>query len=552
MKNRSKFSLILSLLKMARPLVGVLLITVTAGVLGFLASIGISYLAGLGLLIYLGELEESYSKIFYLAITFAVLRGILRYFEQYSGHYLAFKVLAMIRDKVFTALRKLAPAKLECKEKGNLIAIITSDIELLEVFFAHTIAPVLIALITGLIVLSFAYYYSPISSLIIFVGYLFVAFFIPKYITRLGEKDGEEFRKGFGKLSSFVMESLKGIRESMQFSSCKERMEGLERLTEKTEAINKRLKYYEELTKALCDLVIMLTALLVFFVNLYLYDKDQARLSAIIMPLILSLSSFGPLIAISNLSNNLLQTFSSGHRVLDLLEEKPIVEENIDGQDLTYGNIDIDKLNFSYGQKKILDDINMKIDKNKVYGILGQSGCGKSTLLKLIMRFWKADSGRIKIGDKDIEEVKTKDLRSLESYVTQETFLFKGTIAENISIAKEGASMDEIIGAAKKASIHDFISKLPDGYQTQIGEISSSLSAGEKQRLSMARAFLHGGPIMLLDEPTSNLDSLNEAVILKSIREESVGKTVILVSHRKSTLGVSDRIYSFKDKKYID
>ena len=532
MNKRSNFSLVMNLLGIAKPLAPVLIITVVLGVIGFLVSIAITFLGGIGLLMFLDEIPQNYKAVFIGVILLAVSRGALRYGEQYTGHYLAFRVLAIIRDRIYTALRRLSPAKLEGKDKGNLIAIITTDIELLEVFFAHTIAPVCIAFITSAIILATVWQYNHESALIILIGYIITAIVIPKLITKLGEKDGKEFRAGFGELSSYVMESLKGIRESMQYDATAKRMQGMEKLTENIEGTNERLKKYEELTKALCDLTIISVGVAVFFYTMSIYVKGVGNLSSVIIPTILALSSFGPVVTLSNLSNNLLQTFSSGHRVLDLLEEEPQVQENETGTIAKYSDITVKNIDFAYDNKQIF--------KNK-------SGSGKSTLLKLIMRFWDVNNGQIYIENANVKDIQTRSLRDIQGYVTQETMLFKGTIADNIKIAKENATIEEVIEAAKKASIHEFIEDLPEKYDTQIDEAINSLSAGEKQRISMARAFLHDAPILLLDEPTSNLDSLNEAVILKTIQKESKNKTVILVSHRKSTLAVADNIFAIPE-----
>jgi len=520
--------------------------TIIMGVIGFICSTGIPVLGGVGLLIYLGEIQNiTYSQVFGIAVAFAVLRGILRYAEQYSGHYIAFRVLAIIRDRIFTVLRKLAPAKLEGKDKGNLITLITTDIELLEVFFAHTIAPVCIAFFMAIITLSIVGHYSIVAMIILLAGYLATSIFIPRLITRLGEESGKKFRGDFANLTSYVLESLKGIRESMQYDNTKERIDKMQDMTAKLEGTNEELKKYEELTRALSDLTVIATGVIIFLYTAHQSHTNGASLESVIIPTTLALSSFGPFIALSNLSNNLLQTFSSGQRVIALLEEEPQVEEIYTGKDAVYEDVKLENVDFSYEEKSIFKDMSMDFNKNKIYGILGRSGCGKSTMLKLIMRFWDVNSGSVKIGDEDVRNINTKSLRNIQSYVTQETMLFQGSIAENIKIAKNYATDEEVIEAAKKASIHEFIDKLPEKYDTPIGEAMNQLSAGEKQRISMARAFLHGAPILLLDEPTSNLDSLNEAVILKTIKKESQDKTVIVVSHRKSTLSITKDILKF-------
>ena len=280
-----------------------------------------------------------------------------------------------------------------------------------------------------------------------------------------------------------------------------------------------------------------------------LYLNGRIELSGMLLAFVAMMSSFGPVVALSSLSNQLFQTIASGNRVLDLLEEEPVAEEITDGAAGRYDGAQLAHVSFSYGREKILDQVDLTIPKNTILGIHGKSGSGKSTILKLLMRFWETDRGEIRIGGENINRINTASLRGMESYVTQETYLFHDTLAENIGIAKEGASREEIMEAAKKASIHDFIMSLPNGYDTNAGELGSHLSGGEKQRLGVARAFLHDAPFILLDEPTSNLDSLNEAALLKALKEERKGKTIILVSHRRSTMNIADEMVEMESER---
>ena len=299
-------------------------------------------------------------------------------------------------------------------------------------------------------------------------------------------------------------------------------------------------------------MVILLASFGMLALTLGLYQKEMLDIEGVIVCTVAMMGSFGPVVALASLSNNLNQTLASGERVLSLLEEAPVVEEIPDGEGKT-AVVDSNNMaysaearhvTFSYdGQQNILDDYSAEFAPGKITGIHGPSGCGKSTLLKLLMRFWKTDKGDVMVAGRNVDEIPTTALRDMESYVTQETHLFHDSIAANIAIGKLGASMDEIVEAAKKASIHEFITSLPQGYDTQVGELGDTLSGGEKQRIGIARAFLHDSPIILMDEPTSNLDSLNEGIILRSLSEEAEEKTVILVSHRASTMSVCDVVY---------
>ena len=542
--NRNGLKVMYKLIGLVLPLVHVMIAAITMGVIGFLTAIFIIVLGGVGLLNILGFATAlSLKQVIIGIVICAVLRGILRYAEQGSNHYIAFKLLALIRHKVFIKLRKLAPAKLEGKDKGNLISIITTDTELLEVFYAHTISPIIIAFITSVIMTIFIGSYNIFLGAIALVAYFIVGVIIPVWSSNQGDETGQQYRDELGDLNSYFLSSIRGINDIIQYGVGKERLDEINRRTDELETKQKFLLKQEGSNRAVTDTAILLCSMVMLFAGCILYNKGQVDFTQVIIPLIALMSSFGPVVAISNLSNNLFHTIAAGNRVLDLLEEEPAVEE-VKGNDVTeFADMKLKNVSFSYDEEVILEDFNMDIKQNKIIGIYGKSGCGKSTLLKLLMRFWEVNNGAITIGGKNINEINTSDLRKMQSFVTQDTYLFNDTIANNIGIAKENATMEEIIAAAKKASIHDFIMSLPNGYDSKVGELGGNLSGGEKQRIGIARAFLHDSPMLLLDEPTSNLDSLNEGIILKSLKEESQGRTVVLVSHRESTMGIADEVY---------
>ena len=480
----------------------------------------------------------------------AVARGILHYGEQYCNHYIAFRILAIIRHKVFAVLRKLCPAKLEGKEKGNLIAIITSDIELLEVFFAHTISPIAIAFITSLIMVIFIWYQHPIAGIISLLAYITVGIALPLWNGSRSADAGMNFRNNVGELNNFVINSMYGVDEILQYNQGEVRLNEMDSKSLELSDNQRKLSFFEGSQRAATNIVIQLFSWLMFFYMLMLYKNESIGFSQMLIATLAMMSSFGPTVALSSLSNNLNQTLACGERVLSLLEEEPTVEE-VSGKEATsFEGADVDNVNFSYAEEIILDNVSLDIKKGKVLGIHGVSGSGKSTLLKLLMRFWDVNTGEIHISGKNIKNVNTEDLRKMIGYVTQETVIFQGTIADNIRVSKQDASLEEIYNAAKKASIHDFISSLPNGYDTNVGELGDSLSDGEKQRIGLARAFLHDGDFLLLDEPTSNLDVLNEGIILKSLSEESAGKTIVLVSHRKSTMSLVDETYEMANGRF--
>lgn len=549
-KRRSGLNITFRLLGLVKPLMGIMFLAIFMGTLGFLTAIFIPVFGAFALVDVLGvNTILSLKTITISVLIFALLRGILRYAEQAANHHIAFKLLAIIRDYVFKSLRRLAPAKLESKDKGNLIAMITTDIELIEVFYAHTISPVAIAFIVTIIMTSFINYINPILGVIALLAYISVGILIPILISKLGAEAGMAYRDQVGKLSSSVLDSLRGLREVLQFNYGQATKVAI---NDHTVSLNKSLKAtkdYEGLTNALVATSIMTFSLIILFVGIILHSKNIIGFDGLVIAFVAMISSFGPVVALANLSNNLIQTFAAADRVLDILDEEPITKDIINQEASEFGDLQIKDLSFAYDQEVIIDDLSINIPANQVLGLSGKSGSGKSTILRLLMRFWDSDSGQININQKSINSINTSDLRKMESFVTQDTSLFNKSVIDNIRIAKLDASLEQVIVAAKKASIHDFIESLPNGYDTIIGELGSSLSGGERQRIGLARAFLHDAPLLLLDEPTSNLDSLNEGIILKSINDEKDNKTIILVSHREKTLSIADNIIKLESER---
>ena len=553
-KRRSAISIMGSLIGLVKPLLHIMLAAIILGTAGYLCAIFMTILAG-QVIVYglIAEGAESVKTIITVMIIIAVLRGILHYAEQYCNHFIAFKLLAIIRHKVFAALRKLCPAKLEGRDKGNLISIITTDIELLEVFYAHTISPIAIATLTSLVMVVFIGRYHWMAGLLALAAYLIVGVVIPMWNGRRGSQMGMEFRTNFGELNSFVLDSLRGLDETIQYDQGEKRKEQMSERSRSLAGMQEKLSGMEGAQRSFTNLVILLASFGMLALTVWLYGKGEIGFEGILTCTIAMMGSFGPVVALSSLSNNLNQTLASGERVLSLLEERPMVEEipesrsGVSENKNGFSGAEAQNVTFAYENETILDDYSLKLEPGKITGIHGASGSGKSTLLKLLMRFWDVNQGKVSVDGVDVRKIPTKNLRDMESYVTQETHLFHDSIANNIAVGRPGASREEIIEAAKKASIHDFIMKLPKGYDTEVGELGDTLSGGEKQRIGIARAFLHDSPLILMDEPTSNLDSLNEGIILKSLREASEKKTVVLVSHRKSTMNIVDTVFEMKD-----
>ena len=568
-KRRSAIQIMGSLIGLVKPLLHIMLAAIILGTLGYLCAIFLTILAGQvivhGLLTGVAGMIVPVEKmwlvftpvktIITVMIVIAVLRGILHYVEQYCNHFIAFKLLAIIRHKVFAALRKLCPAKLEGRDKGNLISIITTDIELLEVFYAHTISPIAIATLTSMIMVIFIGGYHWLAGLLALAAYLIVGVAIPMWNGKRGSQKGMEFRTSFGELNSFVLDSLRGLDETIQYGQGEKRKEQMSKRSKNLAEMQESLSKMEGSQRSFTNMVILLASFGMLALTIWLYAKGEMGFEGILTCTIAMMGSFGPVVALSSLSNNLNQTLASGERVLSLLEETPLVEE-IPGDVETSGaesmehgftGAEAENVTFAYGEEVILDNYSLKLQPGKITGIHGASGSGKSTLLKLLMRFWDVQDGSVSVDGTDVRKIQTKHLRDMESYVTQETHLFHDSIANNIAIAKPGASREKIMEAAKKASIHDFIMTLPKGYDTEVGELGDTLSGGEKQRIGIARAFLHECPLILLDEPTSNLDSLNESIILRSLKKMGKDKTVILVSHRESTMAVAEKVYQMEN-----
>ncbi len=545
MKKRNGFAVMARLIGLVKPLSGFMALAIFMGLIGHLCAAFITIFGGYAVLDLLHfDTPFTLTAIFISVCVFAILRGILRYAEQACNHFIAFKLLALIRDKVFQALRKLCPAKLEGKDKGDLISVITSDIELLEVFYAHTISPAAIAFLFTFVMCIFIGSYHWVLGLLALLAYITVGVIIPIVTSKLSGDDGMKFRNKSGELSSFILDSLRGLSETLQYGQGEKRLAEMNAKTDLLSKDESRMKRTSGRNMAVTNTAILVFDLTMLFISAALYQNGEVTFAGVMIPDITLMSSFGPCVALANLSSTLQNTFAAGNRVLDILDETPAVEEVSGKNEVSFKGASAENVTFSYGEETILDGVSLGIPEGSVVGIVGRSGSGKSTLLKLFMRFWKVQKGSVKISDTDVSDINTSNLRDMQSFVTQETHLFHDSIKNNLRIADLKATDEEIEEACKKASVHNFIMNLPQGYDTPVGELGDTLSGGERQRIGLARAFLHNAPFMLLDEPTSNLDSLNEALILKSLSEERHSKTIVLVSHRQSTMRVADTVYS--------
>ena len=546
--KRSGFAVMARLIGLVRPLAGYMALAVTMGLAGHLCATFLTVLGGFGILGVLGfALPLPLAGLFGIAAVLTLLRAVLRYGEQACNHFIAFKLLALLRDKVFRALRRLAPAKLESREKGDLIAVITSDIELLEVFYAHTISPALIALLFSAVMVVFIAGFHPLLGALALAAYAVVGLAVPLVTSRASGQDGLRLRTASGALAGFVLDSLRGLPEILQYGAGTHRLQQMQARTEALSREEARLKRTAGRSTAATQLILWLFDLGMLFAATALCLAGAVGFAGVLIPTIALMSSFGPVVALANLGATLQSTFAAGNRVLDILEETPLVQD-IHGQpEVTFAGAGAENVTFGYGAETILQNVTVPVPAGQTIGIVGRSGSGKSTLLKLFLRFWQVEQGQVQISGRSVEHINTGDLRRMQALVTQETHLFHDSIRNNLRIAKQDATDEELVAACKKASLHDFIAALPQGYDTPVGELGDTLSGGERQRLGLARAFLHDAPFLLLDEPTSNLDSLNEAVILQALEQEHGHRTVVLVSHRASTMGIADTVYSVEN-----
>lgn len=536
MRKRRSLSILGRMIGLVKPLSLHMFIAILFGTLGHLCAISIPVLGAVAVLTAIDLINFNLPNIFITMLCCGFIRGVFAYVEQNRNHYIAFRLLALIRDKVFLSLRKLCPAKLDGKNRGNLISIITADIELLEVFYAHTISPIAIAILVGILMTIFMAQFHIVFAIVAIIAYLTTGIILPVLMSKNAQKLYAMQRNGAGKLSSYYMDSLRGLNDIISMNCGEERLDNIKSQTKELNDMMGKISKEDGKVGAITDGFVIFFTLLMLILAFFLAEDFVS----VLIPTVAMMSSFGPVLSLSRLSTGLSRVIAAGERVLDLLDEEPEVFEKTDGKTPDFTGVTVDKLTFAYDNEEILKNLSLDFPKGKIFGIYGKSGSGKSTLLKLIMRFWNSPKDSVKVGNADVSDIKTSHLHKTISYMTQETDLFHATIAENIRVANLNATDDEIQKACKKASIHDFIMTLPCGYDTKVGELGDTLSGGERQRIGLARAFLHDAPLMLLDEPASNLDSLNEAIILKSLKEEQQNKTIVIVSHRKSTLAFCD------------
>ncbi len=551
-KRRNGFTIMAKLIVLVGSLAYIMLLAVVNGLLGYLAALGTTLFGAMGVAKLLEPALFKHASVWLfvgLAVGSGVLRGILRYFEQYSNHNIAFKLLALLRDKIFNKLRKLAPAKIDNKNKGNLVAMITSDVEILEVFYAHTVSPVFIAITVSLTIFLFVgLFINWYLAAVAICAYVVIGIVFPPIASKAMASSGVNYKKKFASFSSYFLDSIRGAKEIVVHNAVEDRKKNVD---EQSEGLLSSLKIMKRATARITgstELLVTIFLIITTIVGIVLAKNGTITAGKMIIGIVAIFGSFGPVIAIAALPSSLTLTFAAGDRLLNLLAEKPIIEDVTNKQNIEYKDVKVENITFGYEENvEVLKDISMHAGKGEIVGIVGASGCGKSTLLKLLLRFYPFNKGDISYNDISINDINTQSLLSNVTMISQATYLFDESIKENLRIAKADATEEEMKEACKVASIDDFISDLPQGYDTQVASAGNNLSAGEKQRVGLARAFLRGSELILLDEPTSNLDSINEGIILKSLLSMKGKRSIILVSHRKSTMAIADRIYKIEN-----
>mgnify|MGYP000981372704 CR=1 FL=1 len=539
------------LLKLVTPLAHIMAFTITMGTLGFLAAIFIMVLGAMGLVNLLNfDTHLSFSGILTALIVLAVARGALRYLEQMSGHYIAFKLLALLRDKVFSSLRRLAFVKLQDKQAGQLVSLVTNDIELLEVFYAHTIAPIMIAFFTSAILLLVFGHLSGWFVVVALAAYLTVGVILPIITTKLAREDGRRYRELVGEMNDFFLDSVRGMKEIQLFGYAKQRLDEIQQRSQKIDTAFERIKDQEAKVRVYTEVAVSAFNIIMLFTGLILFSLDKIDFSAFLIGVILLMSSYGPVIALSNLSSNLLQTLASGERVLSLLAEEPELKDVESAVDLKeVSRIDVENVSFAYGEEQILSDVSLSVKKGEILGIHGRSGSGKSTLLKLLMRFYDADQGAVRIDGRDVRTMGLHELRKRFGTVFQNDTIFEDTIMENINMGRE-LSEEAVMEAVLYGRASEFVEE-KGGISAQLDIKGANLSGGQKQRILIARALAAKPDILILDDSSSALDYKTDAALRKELREHFAETTCVIIAQRISSIMNSDHIMVLEDGQMI-
>ena len=551
MKKTISFKELKQLMHILKPLIPHMILTIMLGTLGYLAITAITVLGGMAVLQWSGFADyQTFSILISGIIAAGVLRAIFRLSEQYCTHYIAFRILALVRDQIYATLRKLSHKQIQSFQKGDLMNVITKDVELLEVFYAHTIAPVFIGIVTSVIYIAIFASFHPLYGVLGLLAYVTISYVIPKSVYRYGENAGKLYREDFGKLSNYLMDILKGIKEILIFGGQEQSLEQIDTFSEQLNDTTLNLKKHEGLLKAVTDCGLYVMVFLQIMLSIYLYSHEMVSASTALLALLLLFASFGPSLALSQLSASLVHTFASAKSVLRVLNIT--ADNHIDGTDYAkeISQIEFKNVSFGYeGKEALYENVNMKWEKGKIIGIKGKNGTGKSTLISLLFQDVIPDSGEILVNGKSIASYGKESLFQQFSVVDAHTTVFSDKLRHNITLYHDHYSDEEIMMALHKAGLEEFVEELPDGLDTYMQEYAGNISSGQVQRLALARLFLKNSSLFILDEPTSNLDILNEKHILKSLKLHGEDKLIVIISHNDSVLALADEVYAIENGK---
>lgn len=550
-KRMSAFSILKRLFAFTKQVRAEMIQCVAGGIAGGLAKIGIYTCAGMLLAIAAGLAPGrpiAFPAVMIVICT--ILIPVTYYYELFKGHDVAYHLLAILRTEMFGEIQRLSPAKLTGERKGDIISTLMADVDTLEIFFAHMIAPIATAVVCTVFSLTFIALKAPSLALIVIPLYAYVGLISPVLIAKAGRGKGRQYRRDLGDLKSYILDSLRGLKEVLIFRNGKERLDNIDERGRRMNRLQLGISRQNALLMSVPSFIIQLSRILAFAVcGALVVKRGLSAYNAVVLMLMVP-ATFDPLTQLSTSTTGLIQTFGAAERVFALIDEPAQVEdsgtlefpEKID-------TISFEHVSFAYPGTniKVLDDFSFSVRGGENVGIMGESGCGKTTMMHLLLRFYDPDEGAVKVNGIDIRRFTLSALRRRISMMEQDTFLFNDSLKNNIKLGKPDATDEEVEAAARRASIHDLIMSLPEKYETMAGELGGRLSGGEKQRIGIARTLLKDSDLLLFDEPTSSLDILNEKGLLKTIDENFSDKTVVMISHRSSTLGACSRVCRIRD-----
>ena len=537
------------LLKIAVPVKSSLAAATVASVVGNLAKMGLMGSGALFLLACAGIAEGSVWLYAVLMVCSGILIALGRYIEGVTSHAGAYRLLASMRVSLFDTVRALAPACLMDRSRGDIVSIAVSDIETVEYFFAHTIGPMFTVIILPCTTLALAFLIHPLYALVLLPIYLIISVLLPLAALKVGRSIGMDYRTELASVKTLVLESVYGLRDIQIFGYGEKRRQQLQEQNRKVNRAAHGLTLHKQVVSAAPSFFVYLARILILLIASILVARGITDVTGTVVISFVATASFSSTFSLTTVVSSLLETFAAAERLFILEDMTPaVIETETPLETGPIESIVFQDVSFRYTDDtpQVLDHFSLEIRKGERLGIMGESGAGKSTILRLLLRFWDTDSGSILINGIPVQDISLAELRCRIAVLEQDTFLFDGTIAENIALARPEASPEEIAAAAKRAGIHDFIQTLPEGYNTPMGQMSARLSGGERQRVGIARVLLADPDVIVMDEPTSSLDVLHEKELLKTLREESQDKTLIIISHRQSTLSDCRRIIQLR------